>query len=106
MVHERKSVTDSVIDAWVASNRGMKCWPELQECEPELQECEPALQVCRGMQMQYRLSKKEEEEKWVTCVVENVGPLMEDGRPSGVTISFVDEDGIRREKNTVLGRLV
>ena len=87
MVRERKSVTDSVIDAWVASNRGMKCGP--------------VSQVCRGMEMTYGLS----DGRTVKCVVEKVGLLMSDGLPSGITISFRDEAGVRHERNTVLERL-
>jgi len=84
-------MTDTVVDAWVAanlSNRGMKCGPRSR--------------VCRGMEMNYRTS----DGQTVRCVVESVGPLMTDGKPSGVTISFEDEIGVRRERNTVLERLV
>jgi hypothetical protein len=84
---ERKSVTDFVVDAWVASNRGMACWH--------------ASHVCRGMQMRYQQS----DGNMVTCVVESIGPLTKDGRPSSVTISFEDEAGRRRERNTVFERL-
>jgi hypothetical protein len=88
MQRETKTVTDSVIDGWVQANRGMKCGP--------------ASQVCRGMEMQYRLS----DGKTVRCVVEKVGPLMEDGLPSGVTIRFHDEAGVRHERNTLVERLI
>jgi hypothetical protein len=66
-------------------------------------ECDPVRSICRGKRMLYHMS----DGKLVECTIEHIGSLAEsDGEPTGITISFTDQNGQIHERNTLANRLM
>ena len=84
------SVTNEVIDAWIARNRGMQCTPE------------EAARMCRGDRVWYKSPRTL---AYHLVTIKHIGPLSplpEGGsEPASITIAF--DDG--HERNTVIANL-